>query len=251
MDKRIGAQYYTIRKFCENIEDFDKSCKKVAEIGYKTIQLSGTGDFEADEIKPILDKYGLEVICTHRPGENYLENIEGEIAFHKALGTKICGIGSMPGFNVKPETIQDFIKKFNPVADKLRENGLIFAYHNHAFEFQKHEGKYALDIISESCENLKLILDVYWVAYAGINPAMFIREHADKIACVHFKDLKIVDNAHSYAEIGQGNLEWDEIISACEETGIEYALVEQDFCEGDPFDSLKISYDYLKQKGFC
>ena len=68
---------------------------------------------------------------------------------------------------------------------------------------------------------------------------------------VFFKDLKIADNQPHFAEIGQGNLEWDEIISACEEAGVEYALVEQDSCDGDPFDSLKISYDFLKEKGFC
>ena len=92
---------------------------------------------------------------------------------------------------------------------------------------------------------------MYWLAVAGINPAKFIRKYADSIACVHFKDLKIADNKPHFAEIGQGNLEWDEIISACEEAGIEYALVEQDSCDGDPFDSLKISYDFLKEKGFC
>ena len=70
------------------------------------------------------------------------------------------------------------------------------------------------------------------------------------IPCIHFKDLKIKDNTPKYAEIGQGNLEWDEIIEACEYANVEFALVEQDTCEGDPFDSLKISYDYLSKKGF-
>ena len=54
MALQIGAQYYTIRDFCQTLEDFRESCKKVAEIGYKTVQLSGIGDFKAEEIKPIL-----------------------------------------------------------------------------------------------------------------------------------------------------------------------------------------------------
>ena len=40
MDKRIGAQYYTIRDFCQTLDDFEKSCEKVSKIGYKTVQLS-------------------------------------------------------------------------------------------------------------------------------------------------------------------------------------------------------------------
>ncbi len=250
--KTIGAQYYTIREMCQTLEDFDASCKKVADIGYKTVQLSGIGDFEACDIKKILDKYSLKVICTHRAPANYIENIEKEIDFHKTLGIKICGIGSMPGFNTKIETIEEFVKKFKPVTERLEKEGLVFAYHNHAFEFEKINGKYAFEVITEkmASDNFKFILDVYWLSYAGINPAKFIREHAGNIACVHFKDLKIKENTPVYAEVGQGNLDWDDIILACKEAGVENALVEQDSCDGDPFDSLKISYEFLKNKGF-
>lgn len=252
MDKRIGAQYYTIRNFLQTLEDFELSCKKVSQIGYKTVQLSGIGDFSGEDIKKILDKYNLKAICTHRPAKNYLENIEEEILFHKAINCKICGLGSMPGTNVACETINEFINNFKPVCEKLGENGLTFAYHNHAFEFEKKNGVYAFDILTNGieCENFKFILDVYWLAYAGINPAEFIRAHKGKIVCVHFKDLAIVDGTPCYAEVGKGNINWDDVINACEEAEVDYAFVEQDVCKNDPFDSLKISYDFLKEKGF-
>ena len=252
MDKRLGAQYYTIRDFCKTLEDFDISCKKVKEMGYSIVQLSGIGPFSACEIKPILDKYGLITVCTHRPQKNYLENLDGEIEFHKTLGCKVCGIGSMPGFNAKMETIDSFVENYAPVCKKLKENDLIFAYHNHAFEFEKIDGKYAFDIITErmASDNFKYILDTYWLAYAGINPAEFIKERKGNIACVHLKDIKISENQPKYAEVGKGNINWDEVIKACEEAQVEFALVEQDICDGDPFDSLKISYDFLSEKGF-
>ena len=34
MDRRIGAQLYTVRDSIQTIEDFDKSCKKIKDIGY-------------------------------------------------------------------------------------------------------------------------------------------------------------------------------------------------------------------------
>lgn len=40
MDKKIGAQFYTLREYMKTIEDFDASCKKVADIGYQTVQIS-------------------------------------------------------------------------------------------------------------------------------------------------------------------------------------------------------------------
>jgi len=252
MDKRIGAQYYTIRDFCRNLNAFDDSCKKISEIGYKLVQLSGIGDFSGEDIKNILDKYGLEAVCTHRASQNYLENIDKEIEFHKTIGCNICGLGAMPRFNVKEETIKSFIDNFTPICRKLGEHGLTFAYHNHAFEFEKINGEYVFDILTGgiNADNFKFILDVYWLSYAGINPAKFIRERSGRIACVHFKDLKISDNKQLFAEIGQGNIDWDDVISACEEAGVKYVLVEQDVCEGDPFESLSKSYNFLKTKGF-
>ncbi len=252
MDKRIGAQLYTVREYCGTLADFDESCKKIKEIGYQTVQLSGIGDFSGEEIKAVLDKHSLTAVCTHRPPQNYLDRLEDEIAFHKTIGCNIMGIGAMPGFNAKSETVEAFIRDFLPVAKKASENGITLAYHNHAFEFQKLDGRFVFDIIAEQMKSaLQYILDVYWLAVAGLDPAKFIRAHKGQIACVHFKDLRVVGNKADYAEIGRGNLDFDAIISACEEADVPYALVEQDTCDGDPFESLKISYDYLTAKGFC
>ncbi len=249
MNKNIGAQYYTIRDFTKTKEDFDKACERVAAIGYKLVQLSGIGDIAPEDIRKILDKHGLTAVCTHRPPQEYEGDLDKLIAWHKTVGCKIAGLGAMPGFNAKPETINTFIEKYKPIAARLHEAGLIFAYHNHAFEFEKVSGRYVFDYIAESLD-VSFILDAYWLAYAGINPAEFIRQYKGRIPVIHFKDLAIVNNTVKYAEIGNGNINWDAVIEACEDAGVEYALVEQDVCDGDPFDSLKISYDYLAKKGF-
>lgn len=260
MDKRIGAQFYTIREFCKTLEDFDESCKKVSEIGYKVVQLSGIGDFTGKEVRTVLDKYGLICACTHRAAEKYLGHLEEEIEFHKTTGCKVCGLGSMPGGtkadfhgNTGLELVETFAKDFGPVCEKLAEHDLVFAYHNHGFEFVKINGKFLFEELFDRMpyDNFKLILDVYWLASVGVNPAKFIAKYKDKIACLHYKDLKVVKHREqTYGEVGQGNLEWDEIIAASKESSAEFALIEQDQCDGDPFDSLKISYDFLKEKGF-
>lgn len=52
---RIGAQLYTVRDFCKTLEDFSETLKRIADIGYTTVQVSGTCDFEPrwldDELK--------------------------------------------------------------------------------------------------------------------------------------------------------------------------------------------------------
>ena len=261
MDNRIGAQFYTLRECCQTLEGLDESCRKVSEMGYKVIQLSGHGDFKADEIKEILDKYGLVCVCTHRAPEKYLENLEEEIAFHKTIGCKVCGLGAMPE-GTKTEfqgneglaLVEKFASAFGPVCETLAKHDLVFGYHNHGFEFVKINGRYLFEDILDRMpyDNFKLILDVYWLASVGIDPAKFIAKYKDKIACLHYKDLKVVKHREqTYAEVGQGNLDWDEIIAASKESSAEFALVEQDKCDKDPFEALKISYEFLKEKGFC
>ena len=222
MDKRIGAQLFTVREYCKTIEDFDKTCEKLHNIGYKMMQVSAVGPTDGKLLKASADKHGLDVTVTHCRDPRYMADLDGVIEYHKDLDCKIAG--------------------------------LTFGYHNHAVEFKKFKGKRIMDIIIEEMQsdNFKLIFDVYWATYAGLDPAKFIREHQGSIACVHFKDYTIFGmNEIRMAPVGEGNVEWDNVIDACNEAGVQYAYVEQDHCYGeDPFECMARSYEFLTKKGF-
>ena len=55
MDKNICAQLYTVRDFCKTLPEFAETVKKVAAIGYKTVQVSGIGDIKAEDIRAVCD----------------------------------------------------------------------------------------------------------------------------------------------------------------------------------------------------
>ena len=59
----------------------------------------------------------------------------------------------------------------------------------------------------------------------------------------------MVDGKQTMAEIGEGNLYWPGIIEACKVSGVEWYAIEQDVCQRNPFESLKISYDNLRAMG--
>lgn len=254
MDKRIGAQLYTIRNYCQNVEDFDKAMEAISKIGYKTVQISGVKLDDPKAIKEICDKYGLEIICTHRSFAAFDEDFEAEVERHKIYDCPYAGIGGLAGqLTETKEIFFDTIEKLNEFSDKLKERGLTFTYHNHNWEFRKFdEGKKSyMDYMLEK-GRFSLMVDVYWLAFAGINPAKFIREHGERIECIHFKDLKVklAERGVTMCEIGCGNLDWDDIIKACEEVGVKYAFVEQDTCETDSIECLETSYKFLTTKGF-
>ena len=62
---QLGAQFFTIRDFCKNTDDIAESLKKVADIGYKTVQLSGICAYDAGWMKEELRKNGLTCVLTH------------------------------------------------------------------------------------------------------------------------------------------------------------------------------------------
>lgn len=251
-DRKIGAQLYTVRNLCQNAADFDRTLSRLEKIGYKQVQISGIGDIAPEEIKRICDAHGMNIVCTHKGEGDYESRMEDMIAFHKAIGCDIAGLGHGPVF-MQVETADEVcaeIAKLNGFSRELAKAGICFCYHNHATEFRKIDGKYIMDYMLEEGE-FDFIVDVYWLAYAAQNPAEFIRRIGKRAKIVHFKDLSIGQSNNAlYTEVGEGNLDWADIIAACDEAGTLAAMVEQDECPHDPVDSLEISYKNLTKFGF-
>lgn len=253
MDKRIGAQLYTVRDFVQTKEDFEKSLEKLSKIGYKAIQLSGIGPIDAKDIKAACDKYNMIPVCTHRSMDEYLNNLDWSINFHKEIGCNIAGLGSFPNLwnGITKSDAETFVKNMNKISEEFKKHGITLAYHNHHLEFMKMDNQFIMDYFVENGD-FDFILDVYWLSYAGIDPARYIKKLGKRAKVIHFKDMQMIcgEKSHQMAEVMEGNLNWDSIIEACEEAGSEWAMVEQDTCQRDPFESLAISYNNLKTKGF-
>ena len=55
---KLGAQLYTLREYTKSEDDFAGTIKKVADIGYKYVQVSGIGaSISADFIKKVSDSH--------------------------------------------------------------------------------------------------------------------------------------------------------------------------------------------------
>ena len=259
---KFGAQLYTLKNYTKTLEDFENSLKKVAEIGYKYVQVSGTCDLEPEWLKEKLDKYGLKCVLTHvKPPIKLYNDPQKCCEEHSVFGCNYIGLGSMPRLWVADQFTNDdvidlFIKDFTPVMETLKANGKYLMYHNHGEEFDKLSNGHTMwdDLASRIPADLMgFIVDVFWVQKAGKNPVKELKNLAGRVPCVHFKDYKYVRGAEEkiqFAPVGEGNLDWDEIIKACEESDVEFALVEQDDCFGrDPFECLKSSFEFMKSKG--
>lgn len=249
---KIGAQLFTLRDFAKTAEDRNQTLKKVADIGYKYVQVSGFGDYDPTEIKNSCDEYGLSVELTHYNFDKIINDTSETIRAHEIMGCKRIGIGSMPSDYRKTglEGVRQFLKDIEKPAKMMKEKGMQFEYHNHGFEFEKFDGKTMFDVLVDEIDPvlLKFVLDTYWVQFGGKNPEKLIRELKGRIDVCHFKDMRMREQEQRFAAIGDGNLDWDAIFKACEETGIEFAMIEQDNTYDEcPFDELKRSFDFLRK----
>ncbi|HWB54664.1 MAG TPA: sugar phosphate isomerase/epimerase [Tepidisphaeraceae bacterium] len=247
----LGVQLYTLREFLKTPVDIAKSLKKVRQIGYRTVQVSGLGPIDTSELKVILDGEGLKCVATHIPLDRLKNETTKVIEDHQLLGCRFTAIG---GFFPKKATRQDWVSfaaEFNNIARKLDTGGLQLGYHNHSHELTHYDGKPALQILLDNFTyNVWMEIDTYWIQHGGGDPIAWINKVAGRIPCVHLKDMAVtLQREQLMAEVGQGNLNWPGILEACKKAGTKWYLVEQDVCQRDPFKSLTISYQNLQSMG--
>lgn len=247
----IAAQMYTLREFTKTPEGLRESFRKVKEIGYKAVQVSGIGPIDPQLVKEYADESGLAICATHVPWNRMVNDLEALAAEHKLWNCKYIGLGSLPAeYQTSQEGYRSFVRQASDIARTLKEkHGLQFIYHNHDFEFERYDGVTGMDVlINESdAEVLGFELDLYWVQAGGGSPVNWVRKVEGRMKVVHLKDMAIVERKPAFAEIGEGNMNYPDIIEACRETGVEWYVVEQDVCRRDPFESLAISLNYLKK----
>ena len=250
---RLGAQFFTLRDSCRDLAGLEESMKKVADIGYTSIQLSGvcsyTGEWAAEKAKEI----GVTVDITHYDYGKIINNIEDTIKHHTAMDCRCIGIGSSP-YDKNTEGLERLSSEIAKVIPAINQAGLKLMYHNHHWEFAKLDsGKLFIDELCErfTPEELGITLDCYWVQAGGADPVQWIKKLHGRIDRIHFKDMVMnnSDKAVRIAAIGEGNMNYDAIIQACLDENIEIGYVELDNCYGeDPFECMKRSYQFLSSR---
>ena len=283
----IGVQMSTIAPAKMPKFDAYESMARLADIGYKCIEISQVPmtDENVKGFRRAIDELGFNVAATSAltaanpmlPGCDMSnpDEMKKMIEDAKYLDCDLFRIGSMPmEARFSLQAAVDFAKQADEYACQLKEHGIDLYYHNHHFEFARHDGKFLMDIIKENTKYLGFELDIHWIYRGGMDPVEFINQYAGRIRLLHLKDYRIghmampdgvdvstkegmmkayaaMNNIVEFAEVGEGTLN----IPACIEAGLaggsEYFLVEQDITYGrDPFECLKTSHDNLVKMGY-
>ena len=245
---QIGAQLFTVRNHCQTLDGLAETLRRVADIGYRYVQVSGSCPYEGAWLREQLDKSGLRCVLTHTPADRLQNDLPGVLRDHVAFDCRHIGLGWYP-FD-EHQGYEDFLRVYGPVAKAIAEGGGYFMYHNHDQEFKKLDGKLIMERLMEEipAEVMGFTLDTFWVQAGGGDPAQWLERLSGRVPCIHLKDFAY---GRRMAVVGEGNINFDRVFEKAEAAGTQYMLVEQDDCNGeDPFECLRRSYEYLKARGF-
>ena len=165
----IGAQLYTLRNSCKTTDDLRETIKRVADMGYTAVQLSGVCDYDPEWMRELLDECGLIAPLTHFSYSRVMNDTDATIEFHRVFGARYIGIGSIPNFKKSGcdlEKYEQFMAEAIPAAKKIKEAGMKFMYHNHNMEFMRMpNGKLLIEDLCDRTtpDEMGITLDCYWV----------------------------------------------------------------------------------------
>ena len=272
-ENRFGVNLYTVREPLAT--EPERVLRALGEIGcsYLEARLS-----QVEDRLPLLDELGMPWVnwmietplvtgawdvwdaVMQRSGGTQPRTTLAE-TMETAVRHNVRNLGisfTLPAEREGPDGWKLLADKLNRAGEAAKDAGLQFYFHNHAEEFVGPPGERPFDQLLAALdpELVRFEIDVFWVSIAGADPAAAIRQAGDRTLSLHLKD-KAEGTANvtttmgapleATSEVGSGALDWQTILSAAREANVEWLLIEQDRTPGDPLDSVRRSFDYLKR----
>ncbi len=263
----IAIQVYSVRD--DAATDLKGTLIAIKEMGYEGVEFAGLYGCTAAEIREMCREIGLVPVSAHVPYYDMIADPEGVLRVYAEIGCKYVAIPYLtpecrPGTDGFAKVVEN-AAMLGRVANSL---GMTLLYHNHDFEFDKIDGKYALEVLYDTvpADLLKTELDTCWVRVGGEEPAAYVRKYTGRAPVVHLKDYAGGKSEHMYEligiesdaapeenpfefrPVGSGVQDMPAIIKAAEEAGAEWLVVEQDQPSMglSPIECAKKSIDYLR-----
>ena len=154
---KIGFQSWVVREPLN--ADFAGTLKKMADMGYEDMEMCsplGYGKYgfgplaemPVHEMKQTLEDQGIRCISSHVTFQELTDDLMASIEFAHELGLQHMIVSAT---NVPSEGTLDDWKRaadtLNEWGAKVTQEGLVFGFHNHHFEFVEKDGQLVYDVL--------------------------------------------------------------------------------------------------------
>lgn len=116
----------------------------------------------------------------------------------------------------------------NSIGELVIKAGLVFAYHNHGFEFDTYGKTTGFDMILNGTDSklVKIQLDLYWAVHSAKRAAQEIIAIApERFVMWHIKDMDKLTK--DYSELGNGLIDYSKMIPSLDTSGLKFYYLEQ------------------------
>lgn len=244
----LAVQLYTLREL--TAKDFAGTLRAVRDAGYGAVEFAGCGGLDAKSLRQLLSDLGLDAAGAHVGIDALEANFTETADFHEEIGCMNLVVSAPPpGFERTAAQWTGLGKRLGEMAPRCAARGFKLAYHNHDFEFETFDGATGHELLFGAAgPAVGAQVDTYWVQYAGGDPAALIRRMKGQVHSLHLKDMSAGSERHD-VEVGEGTLNWGEILKAGAEAGVDWHIVEQDECRNPHLQSVRTSVENLRGMG--
>ena len=239
----VGLQLYSLR--AEMAADFEGTLEALAEIGFKEMEFAGYFDKTPSQVRRLLDANGLSSPAAHIPLEAIRNNLSEVIDTAAAIGQKYIVLPYMVGADRDYDNYARIAESLNRAVQTSKAAGLKMGYHNHDFEFDKHDDHMGYDVLLDQTDDDLVFfeMDLYWAATAGIDARDYFRKYPGRFTMLHVKDQAADGNM---ADVGRGVIDFADIFSMADIAGFEHYFIEHDN-PSDGINSIIYSYNTVNQ----
>jgi sugar phosphate isomerase/epimerase len=248
----VGLQLWSLRSMSK---EPGAMLRLTRSMGITHVETAGLYGLTPQQFADSIRAAGLRVTSMHVGLDAFKKEPQKVIADAKALGATYVGTAWYPHQGAFTEAdARKAIADFNAIGKTMKDAGLQFFYHNHGYEPVAYGDGTLLDlIIRETDPNLvKFEMDVLWTFLPNVDPAALIRKYPGRFKLMHIKDMKpgvargsltggLPDSLQ--AVIGQGQVNWPEVMKAAKADGLEYYYLEDE--TPDPKGNIPPSVGYL------
>lgn len=241
----LGIQVSSLKPLLNTPEQVDQVFARMAQMGCRWVQLQWIDlAVSPEDIAAALNRHGLRSVSVQDFCTSIRETLEYYVNLNQRTGGRWLCVSRIPEEYKSPQGLAAFAREMEALNEKISPLGQQVCFHPVSADFQAVPGLDAVEVLLEKLPWMPLCLDLYHLNRCCGDMPGYIRRHAGRICMVHFKDSR---DGH-LVPAGQGDTPWEGVAQACRDAGVEYAFVEQETWDGDPFQCLQEALGWLKQQ---
>lgn len=251
----LGIQLWSVRD--SMAKDVPGTLKQVHDWGFREVELAGTYGQTPAQFRQALDSAGIRATSMHVDFNRLRDSTAAALADAKTLGVQYIGTAWLPHQgDFTPAMARQFAADFNRIGRAARDQGLVFFYHTHGYEFKPAAGDtIPFDVLMSQSnpDDVKYEMDVFWVTRPGQDPTALLKKYPNRWVALHVKDMKKGTPTNDFSggapastevPVGTGQIDYRSVLRTAGEVGVKKYYIEDETT--DPFGNIPKSIGWLE-----